>query len=188
MRDHRPRGLSVKRGCELMEISRSCFYAEAELMPTEVVIIDEIKAICATSPAYGYRRVDAELRHRGFVVNSKKVRRIMREQGLQPKRKRRFVATTDSNHDGPIFPNIAKGFEIHAPDHLWVADITYVELASGFAYLAVIMDAWSRRIVGYALDRKIDARLVTAALKAATAFRRPLPGTVFHSDRGSVYA
>jgi len=171
-----------------MDISRSSFYAEAELQPAEVVIIDEIKTICAASPAYGYRRVDAELRHRGFVVNSKKVRRIMREQSLQPKRKRRFVATTDSNHDGPIFPNIAKDFEIHAPDHLWVADITYVELASGFAYLAVIMDAWSRRIVGYALDRKIDARLVTAALKAAIAFRRPLPGTVFHSDRGSVYA
>jgi len=169
-----------------MDISRSSFYAEAELQPAEVVIIDEIKTICAASPAYGYRRVDAELRHRGFVVNSKKVRRIMREQSLQPKR--RFVATTDSNHDGPIFPNIAKDFEIHAPDHLWVADITYVELASGFAYLAVIMDAWSRRIVGYALDRKIDARLVTAALKAAIAFRRPLPGTVFHSDRGSVYA
>ncbi|WP_285675142.1 IS3 family transposase, partial [Paralimibaculum aggregatum] len=171
-----------------MDVSRSSFYAEPELTPAEVAIVDEIKAICAASPAYGYRRVDAELRHRGMIVNSKKVRRIMREQGLQSKRKRRFVATTDSNHDGPVFPNIAKGFEVHAPDHLWVADITYVELASGFAYLAVIMDAWSRRIVGYALDRKIDARLVTAALKAAIAFRRPLSGTVFHSDRGSVYA
>ena len=171
-----------------MDISRSSFYAEPELAPAEVAVIEEITAICGASPAYGYRRVGAELRHRGFVFNSKKVRRIMREHGLQPKRKRRFVATTDSNHDGPIFPNIAKGFEIHAPDHLWVADITYVEIASGFAYLAVIMDAWSRHIVGYTVDRKIDARLVTAALKAAIAFRRPLPGTVFHSDRGSVYA
>ena len=98
------------------------------------------------------------------------------------------VATTDSTHDGPTVPNIARGFGIHAPDHLRVAEITYVELASGFACLAVIMDAWSRRIVGYALDRKIDARLVTAALKAAITLRRPLPGTVFHPDRGSVYA
>lgn len=171
-----------------MGISRSSFYAEPELAPAEAAIIEEIKAICATSPAYGYRRVGAELRHRGMIVNSKKVRRIMREQGLQPKRKRRFVATTDSDHEGPIFPNIANGFEIHGPDQLWVADITYIALVTGFAYLAVIMDAWSRRIVGYALDRKIDARLVTAALRAAIAFRKPMPGTVFHSDRGSVYA
>ena len=112
----------------------------------------------------------------------------MREQRLQPKRRRRLVAATVSNHDGPIFPNIAKGVEVHAPDHGWVADITCVELAAGFAHLAVIMDAWSRRIVGYALDRKIDARLVTAALEAAIAFRKPMPGTVLHSDRGSAYA
>ena len=112
----------------------------------------------------------------------------MRERGLQPKRRRRFVATTDSDHGGPFFPNIARDFEVHGSDQLRVADITYIALASGFAYLAVIMDVWSRRIVGYALDRKIDARLVTAALKAAIAFRRPLPGTVFHSDRGSQYA
>lgn len=171
-----------------MGIARSSFYATPASKPAEAAIVTEVEAICEASPAYGYRRVGAELRHRGLVVNSKKVRRIMRERGLQPKRRRRFVATTDSNHDGPIFPNIAKDFEVHAPDQLWVADITYIALETGFAYLAVIMDAWSRRIVGYALDRKIDARLVTAALKAAIAFRRPLPGTVFHSDRGSQYA
>jgi putative transposase len=86
------------------------------------------------------------------------------------------------------FPNIAKGFEVHGPDQLWVADITYVAIATGFVYLAVILDAWSRRVVGYALDRKIDARLATEALKAAIAFRLPMPGCVFHSDRGSQYA
>ena len=171
-----------------MGIARSTFYAEPELAPAEAAIIAEIEAICAISPAYGYRRVGAELRHRGLVVNSKKLRRVMRERDLQPKRKRRFVITTDSDHDGPIFPNVAKDLEIHAPDQLWVADITYLELAAGFAYLAVVMDAWSRRVVGYALDRNIEARLVVAALKAAIAFRRPPPGTVFHTDRGSQYA
>ena len=112
--------------------------------PAEAAIVTEVEAIREAFPAYGYRRVGAELRHRGLVVNSKKVRRIMRERGLQPKRRRRFVATTDSNHDGPIFPNIAMDFEVHAPDQLWVADITCIAIETGFAYLAVIMDAWSR--------------------------------------------
>lgn len=171
-----------------MGISRSSFYAEPTLTQAEAAVVAEIKAICEAFPAYGYRRVGAELRHRGLVVNAKRVRRIMREQELQPKRRRRWVATTDSDHDGPIFPNVANGFEVHGPDQLWVADITFVAVGTGFAYLAVIMDAWSRRVVGYALDRKIDARLVTAALQAAVEHRRPLPGCVFHSDRGGQYA
>ena len=171
-----------------MEVARSSFYAEPAPRPADGAILARITAICDEYPAYGYRRVGAELRHRGLVVNAKKVRRIMTENGLNPKRRRRYVVTTDSNHDGPIFPNIAKGFEVHGPDQLWVADITYVAIATGFVYLAVILDAWSRRVVGYALDRKIDARLATDALKAAVAFRRPMPGCVFHSDRGSQYA
>ena len=171
-----------------MGVARSSYYAEPVVTPAEVAIVAEIKAICEASPAYGYRRVGAELRHRGLVVNAKKVRRIMREQELQPKRRRRWIATTNSDHGGPIFPNVAGGFEVHGPDQLWVADITFVALGTGFAYLAVIMEAWSRRVVGYALDRKIDARLVTAALGAAVAHRHPLPGCVFHSDRGGQYA
>ena len=134
--------------------------------PADGAILARITAICEDCPAHGYRRVGAELRHRGLVVNAKKVRRIMTENGLNPKRRRRYVVTTDSNHDGPIFPNIAKGFEVHGPDQLWVADITYVAIATGFVYLAVILDAWSRRVVGYALDRKIDARLATARVDA----------------------
>lgn len=144
------------------------------------MILAAITAICEENPVYGYRRVDAELRHRGLVVNAKKVRRLMAKNGLNPKR-RRYVVTTDRNHEGPIFPNIAKGFEVHGPDQLWgeplyairsrtmASDITYVAIATGFVYLAVILDAWSRRVVGYALDRKIDARLATEALKAAIA-------------------
>lgn len=171
-----------------MAIARSSFYAEVAARPADAAILAEIQAICGAFEAYGYRRVTAELRHRGLVVNSKKVRRIMREHELNPKRRRRYVTTTDSDHGGPIFPNIAKGFEVHGPDQLWIADITFVAIATGFVYLAVILDAWSRRVVGYALDRKIDARLATDALKAAIAFRKPFPGCVFHSDRGSQYA
>jgi putative transposase len=122
------------------------------------------------------------------VVNAKKIRRLMRENELNPRLRPRFVRTTDSDHDGPIFPFIAKDFEVHGPDQLWVADITYVAIATGFVYLAVVLDAWSRRVVGYALGRRIDARLTVAALERAIALRRPLPGCVFHSDRGSQYA
>lgn len=120
-----------------MGISRSSFYAEPTLTQAEAAVVAEIKAICEAFPAYGYRRVGAELQHRGMVVNSKKIRRIMREQELQPKRRRRWVATTDSDHGGPIFPNLANGFEVHGPDQLWVADITFIALATGFAYLAL---------------------------------------------------
>jgi putative transposase len=171
-----------------MGIARSTYYAEPAAKAADAEIVAEMKAICDEFEAYGYRRVDAELRHRGYVVNSKKVRRLMREHDLNPRRKRRFVVTTDSNHDGPVFANIARGFEVHGPDQLWVSDITYIAIAVGFVYLAVILDAWSRRVVGYALSRSIDARLVVAALKAAVAQRRPLPGCVHHSDRGSQYA
>ncbi len=107
-----------------MGIARSTYYAEPAAKAADAGIVAEMKAICDEFEAYGYRRVDAELRHRGYVVNSKKVRRLMREHDLNPRRKRRFVATTDSNHDGPVFPNIARGFEVHGPDQLWVADIT----------------------------------------------------------------
>lgn len=171
-----------------MALAHSSFYATSVAKPDDPSIVAEIVAICSEFHAYGYRRVAAELRHRNMIVNTKKVRRIMRDNDLNPKRRRRYVATTDSDHGGPIYPNIAKGFEIHGPDQLWVADLTYVAIATGFAYLAVILDAWSRRVVGYALDRKVDARIATDALKAAIAFRKPMPGCVFHTDRGSQYA
>ena len=171
-----------------MGVARSSFYAVSSGAPDETAIVAEIRAICADFPAYGYRRVGAELRHRGLMVNTKKVRRILREQGLNPRVRRRRVATTMSDHGGPIFPNLAKGFEVHGPDELWVADITFVAIATGFVYLAVVLDAWSRRVVGYALDRHLDARLTTAALRAALVARRPLPGCLFHSDRGVQYS
>ena len=170
-----------------MGVPRSSYYA-APAEPAEDPALPEIRAIAEACPAYGYRRIGAELRHRGKVVNSKKIRRLMRENDLAPRRRPRFLRTTDSNHDGPIFPLVAKGFEVHGPDQLWVADITYVAIATGFVYLAVVLDAWSRRVIGYAIGRRIDARLTVAALERAIALRRPWPGCVFHSDRGVQYA
>jgi putative transposase len=171
-----------------MGVPRSSCYATPQAKPAEAEVLAEIRAIAEACPAYGYRRVGAELRHRGQVVNAKKIRRLMKEHDLSPRRRPRFVRTTDSDHDGPIFPFIAKDLEVRGPDQLWVADITYVAIAVGFVYLAVVLDAWSRRVVGYALGRRIDARLVVAALARAIALRRPPPGCVFHSDRGSQYA
>jgi putative transposase len=112
----------------------------------------------------------------------------MREQDLRVRPKRRFVVTTNSDHDGPIFPDRAKGMALTGPDQLWVADLTSIRILSGFVYLAVILDAWSRRVVGWALSRRIDADLALAALEAAITGRAPPPGCVHHSDRGSQYA
>ena len=147
-----------------------------------------MKMICDEFEAYGYRRLDAELRHRGIVVNTKKIRRLMREHALNPKQRKRFIATTDSDHNYPIFPDLAKNMTLDGPNQLWVADITYVAIATGFVYLAAILDAWSRRVVGYAISRSIDARLAVAALKAAISTRNPPRGCLHHSDRGSQYA
>ena len=167
---HRPRGRSA-----------GAIAAEARL-------VARIHAICAEFPRYGYRRVTAQLKAEGERVNHKRVSRILREQDLRVRPKRRFVTTTDSDHDGPIFPDLAKALAPTGPDQLWVADLTYIRILSGFVYLAVILDAWSRRVVGWALSRRIDAELAVAALDAAIADREPPPGCVHHSDRGSQYA
>ncbi len=156
--------------------------------PAEAAITERIGGICAEFPAYGDRRVTAQLRHEGVVVNHKKVMRIMKEPDLSVRPRRRSVVTTDSGHDGPIFPDLAKRICPIAPNVVWVADLRYLAVARGFVYLAVILDAWSRRVVGYALGRRIDARRALSALEAAIATRRPPPGCIHHSDRGSPYA
>jgi putative transposase len=171
-----------------MNMPRSTYYQEPAGKPDDTAVVAAMIAITDEFELYGYRRVTAELRARGLVVNAKKVRRLMRENGLNPRRRRRFVATTDSDHDGPIFPNLAKDMAIDGPNQLWVADITYIAIAAGFVYLAVLLDSWSRRVVGYALGRRIDARLAVAALEAAIQARDPAKGCVHHSDRGSQYA
>jgi len=171
-----------------MGIARSTFYDTPDAVANDEIVVAEMKAICDEFETYGYRRVSAELRHRGMLVNAKKVRRLMREHALNPKRRRRFIATTDSDHNYPIFPNLAKNVTLDGPNQLWVADITYVAITTGFVYLAAILDAWSRRVIGYAINRSIDARLAVAALKAAINARDPPQGCVHHSDRGSQYA
>jgi putative transposase len=171
-----------------MGIGRSTFYDMPDARASEAIVVAEMKTICDAFEVYGYRRVGAELRHRGIVVNAKKVRRLMREHALNPKRRRRFISTTDSDHNYPVSPNLAKNLTLDGPNQLWVADITYVAITIGFVYLAVILDAWSRRVVGYAISRAIDARLAVAALKAAIKARDPPRGCVHHSDRGSQYA
>ena len=172
-----------------MGLARSTYYDEPGGQPIEEArLVERIKEICAEWPSYGYRRVTAQLHAEGILVNHKKVMRLMREHGLTVRPRRRFVATTDSDHDGPIFPNLAKDVLPTGPNELWVADITYIAIAIGFVYLAAILDAWSRRVVGYAIGRRIDARLALAALKAAIESRQPPEGCIHHSDRGSQYA
>jgi putative transposase len=171
-----------------MGLPRSTYYDATVREADDAEIVATMKEICDEFEAYGYRRVGAELRQRGIIVNSKKIRRLMREHDLQPTRRRRFVATTDSNHDGPIFPDLARDRMVDGPNQLWVADITYIAIATGFVYMAAILDAWSRRVVGYAISRSIDARLAVAALKGAIRARQPPKGCIHHSDRGSQYA
>lgn len=171
-----------------MGLARSTFYDQPAPRADDAALLGAITTICERFEAYGWRRVQAALRHQGLVVNHKKLRRLMREHQLQPRRRRRSVATTDSDHDQPIFANRARGLVPARPDQLWVADITYVPVREGFAYVAIILDAWSRLVVGWAISRSIDARLTLAALRAATASRNPPAGCLHHSDRGVQYA
>ena len=167
-----------------MNIARSTFYDQPVRATDDTAVVEAMASICDEFEHYGWRRVQAALRQQGMVVNHKKIRRLMREHDLQPRTRRRFTTTTDSNHDQPIFPNLAREMVLDGPDQLWVADITYVTIIGGFVYVAIILDAWSRRVVGYAISSSIDARLTLAALSIAVEGRRP-SGCVHHSDRGS---
>ena len=171
-----------------MGIARSTYYDKPAISIDDTALVETMAAISESFEAYGYRRMQAALRHRGLVVNHKKLRRLMREHGLQPRRRRRYIATTDGDHDLPIFPNLARDMVPDVLNQLWVADITYVAINIGFVYVAVILDAWSRRVVGYAIGRSIDVRLTLAALHSAIDARRPPLGCVHHGDRGSQYA
>ena len=149
---------------------------------------DAIQRVALEWPSYGRPRITAELRRQGWVVNPKRVYRLMREDNLLCVRKRKFMVTTDSNHDRRVYPNLAGEMVLTRIDQLWVADITYIRLASEFVYLAVVIDAFSRRVIGWALDVTVEDDLPLAALRMALELRRPAPGLVHHSDRGSQYA
>jgi len=171
-----------------MGIARSTFYDTPKMGADDTALVEAMHAIKDEFEAYGWRRMQAALRQEGWVVNHKKVKRLMREHGLQPPRRRRFVATTDSDHDQPIFPDLTRELVVDGPNQLWVCDLTYIAIAVGFVSVAAILDAWSRRIIGYAIGRRIDARLTLAAFDCALAQRQPPPGCVHHSDRGAQYA
>jgi len=169
-----------------MKLARSTYYYRSRRSAAEKMVLhDRIAELTAEFPRYGYRRVTHQLRAEGLHINHKAVARVMRENGLQVRPLRRFVRTTQSDHESPIFPNLAEGFTSTGPNQLWVSDLTYVAIAAGFVYVAVILDAWSRRVVGYAISRRIDTRLALAALRAAMEARQPPPGCIHHSDRGA---
>jgi len=149
---------------------------------------DELQKVALEWPAYGYRRITGELQRRGFAVNHKHVLRVMREDNLLCVRRRLFVVTTDSRHNLPVYSNLAQGMRPTAINQLWVADITYIRLRVEFVYLAVVLDAFSRRVIGWALGRTLEAELAVTALRMALIERQPTPGLVHHSDRGVQYA
>ena len=186
------RGLTIERMVELGQVSRSGFHRfEGETKPgsdTDMDLRDAIQRIALEWPSYGRPRITAELRRRGWTVNPKRVYRILREDNLLCVRKRKFVVTTDSNHSRKIYPNLAGQLMLTGVDQLWRADITYIRLRDEFVYLAVILDAYSRRVIGWALDRTMENELTLAALKMTIAQRTLRPGLIHHSDRGSQYA
>jgi transposase InsO family protein len=172
-------------------VSRAGFYRfgdEAGSGDPDMKLRNEIQRIALQWPSYGRPRITAELKRRGWQVNHKRVGRIMQEDNLLCLRRRRFIATTDSAHGYTVYPNAAADLEPSGIDQLWVADITYIRLAEEFVYLAVVLDAYSRRVIGWALDRTLEARLAVDALQMAVKRRRPAAGLVHHSDRGVQYA
>jgi len=149
---------------------------------------DAIQRIAVEMPAYGHRRITAELRRADWVVNRKRVLRIMQDDNLVCLRGRSYVRTTDSNHKLPVYPNLARDLKVNGLNQLWAADITYIRLQYEFVYLSVILDAYSRRVIGWALGRTLEADLAVDALKMAIRRGRVEPGLVHHSDRGVQYA
>jgi transposase InsO family protein len=181
----------VKRLCELGQVSRSGFYRSRRRRPAtdgDVKLRDAMQRVALEFPSYGWPRMTPELRRRGWVVNHKRVYRMMREDNLLCLRRRKFVRTTDSAHPFPVYPNLARGMAVTHLDQLWVADITYIRLRAEFVYLAVILDACSRRVIGWTLGRSLENDLALEALRRALEQRRPGPGLVHHSDRGVQYA
>jgi len=188
--------LTVERMVKLGRVSRSGFYRLNDAKPDpdrDMDLRDAIQKIALQWPSYGRPRITAELRHRGRKVNPKRVYRLMRQDNLLCVRKRKFVVTTDSNHARKVYPNLARDMVLTAINQLWRADITYIRLRDEFVFLAVILDAYSRRVIGWALDRTMEDSLTLAALRMAL-LRRSIPGNgaepglVHHSDRGSQYA
>ena len=191
------RGLTLERMVELGRVSRSGFYRfdeDADPGPDpdpsskEMDLRDAIQKIAVEWPSFGRPRITEELRRRKWTVNPKRVYRLMREDNLLCVRKRKFVVTTDSKHARKVYPNLARDLVVTAPDRLWRADITSIRLRDEFVFLAVILDAYSRRVIGWELDRRREDSLTLAALRRALARRTVEPGLMHHCDRGVQYA
>lgn len=176
-----------------MGLARSSYYyrpcaPSPEKLRADADLRGRIEEIALRFPRYGYRRVTAQLKREGWLVNHKRVLRLMRESDLLVKSRRKWLATTDSRHSFRVYPNLYREAKPSGINQVWVADLTYIRLLLEFVYLAVILDAFSRRVVGYALARSLDASLTLAALKVALEERQPPAGCIHHSDRGVQYA
>ncbi len=184
--------MTISRMCGLGKVSRAGLYrfdADREQPPdADLDLRNEIQKIALEFPCYGRPRITEELRRRGWTVNHKRVARLMREDNLLCLRRKRFVTTTDSRHGLAVYPNLARDMELTRINELWIADITYIRLETEFVYLAVVLDAYSRRVIGWALDRTLEDDLAIAALRMAFDQRKPKQGLTHHSDRGVQYA
>ena len=185
-------GLPKSRMCALLGVSRALLYRRSSDRPERAAFFaqlrDEIEEIVLYFAGYGYRRVTRELRRRGQTIGFKTVAKVMREHALKVHLKKRWVPTTDSEHGLKVYPNLAKGLTPNAPGELWASDITYIRLFRGFAFLAVVLDAYTRKVVGWELSRSLDAGLCLKALEKAIASHPLKEGWVHHSDRGVQYA
>ncbi|MBU0692152.1 IS3 family transposase [bacterium] len=184
--------LTAQEGCALMDLSRSTYYYRSPVAEAQAKerldLQDKIEQLAFDNSGYGYRRITAELHRQGVIVNHKVVLKIMRESDLLVRPLRGFIITTDSKHHFPVYPNLYQNQWPDAPNRIWVADITYIRLPLGFVYLAVILDVFSRKVIGWALSRSMEATLVIEALQMALQDRKPPPGLIHHSDRGVQYA
>jgi transposase InsO family protein len=183
--------MTIQRMCEVGQVSRATFYRfdpDREPADEDLDLRDEIQRVALEFPCYGRPRITAELKRRGWDGGHRRVGRILREDNLLCLRKRKFVITTDSNHNLRVYANLAGSMTLTGIDQLWIADITYIRLEMEFIYLAVVLDAFSRRVIGWALDRHLEDDLAIAALEMAFRRRTPPEGLTHHSDRGVQYA
>jgi transposase InsO family protein len=184
-------GFSIQEACRLTELSRAGYYRRYQEhcpLQADTELRDAIQKVALENRCYGYRRVTALLHQQGWCVNHKRVLRLMRADNLLSLRKKRYVLTTDTHHPFAIYPNLVPRLVLNGINQLWVADITYIRLRESFLYLAVILDAWSRKVIGWELGDTLEATLAVAALQKALAERKIEPSIMHHSDRGVQYA
>lgn len=193
MRDHREEFGSISKGCKVLKFSPSTYYYRLKINPNErekrdADLRDVIEEIQLEQPGYGYRRLYQELLRRHIRVNPKRIRRIQEKYGLFPIVWRKFIATTDSKHGYKIHPNLTKDLKVTKVNQVWVADITYIRIMTCFVYLAVVLDRFSRKVIGWAIAKSLHRNIAIDALQMAIDERNPTEGCIHHSDQGVQYA